>query len=335
MHSRFNALGFLLFLPKGAHGDFVFGNEGQDIIFGDFGFYNAEVEWPNRNFESIVDQTDHGGPDHLEGNDDDDFIIGGEGNDVILGGDGSDDIIGGHNARYGVPGDDILRGNEMDDAIIGDNGDILREVEAIAGSFPWTTFVWKRYLAPFNTEKMRDIQRYDDIDEIGGNDMIWGDEGNDILHGCRGDDTIYGGIGEDELYGETGDDTLYGGDGDDILIGDIGYAVRRYSSGMPLSKNGKPGVWHKDIILEELGNITDVHRISEKVNVQALTAESIGAASLLFVAGAYDADGSKYLDPSTGEWLIDIFTYNLEKSYDDALYAGSGDDGELDSLFFW
>ena len=234
----------------------------------------------------------------------------------------------GHNARYGIPGDDSLHGGEGDDVILGDNGDILREVESVADVFPFTTHVWKAYPSPFDSEKIRDILRYDDVDEIGGDDMIWGNEGNDILHGQRGNDDIYGGAGNDELYGETGDDTLHGGDGDDILIGDIGYAVRRYSSGMPLSKNSKPAiVWHKDIVLEELGNITSIHSISRKVDAQALAAKGIAASSLLFVASAYGEDGTRYMDPITGEWITDLFTYNLEPAYDDVLFGNDGDDG--------
>ena len=211
-------------LLVGGSGDFIFGNEGQDVIYGDFGLYDAEVEiWPNRHLASIVDQAEHGGPDYLEGNEDDDFLVGGEDNDHIVGGDGSDDIIGGHNTRYGVSGHDTLYGNEMDDVILGDNGDILREVLSIKSEFPWTSYIWKKYPAPFDNEKMRDVRRYDDIDEIGGHDTIFGGPGNDIIHGQRGDDSIFGGPGHDELYGEAGEDTLHGGDGDDIIIGDIGY----------------------------------------------------------------------------------------------------------------
>ena len=89
-------------------------------------------------------------------------------------------------------------------------------------------------------------------------------------------------------------------------------------------------MWHKDIILEELGNITAIARISQKVDVQSLTAESVAAASLLFVASAYAEDGSKYLDPTTGEWITDVLTFKLEKAYDDRLFGQDGDDGMCD-----
>ena len=92
---------------------------------------------------------------------------------------------------------------------------------------------------------------------------------------------------KDELYGELGNDHLYGGDGDDILIGDMGYALRRYSeNNVPIYKTKSTGhyVWHKDIVLEEHGNITGITRISQKLDTSVINAESIAAASLLFIA---------------------------------------------------
>ena len=126
----------------------------------------------------------------------------------------------------------------------------------------------------------------------------------------------------DELYGELGNDRLDGGDGDDILIGDIGHSLRRYSGAVPLTKSGDK-VWHKDIILEEHGNITSSTRISKKVNTSTINAEAVAAASLLFVSSGYK-NGTKA--NSSGVWPTDLFTYKLEKAYDDVLIGGSGND---------
>ena len=57
-----------------------------------------------------------------------------------------------------------------------------------------------------------------------------------------------------------------------------------------------------------------------------MNAETFASSSLLFVANAYKEDGSKYLDSITGEWITDLFTYNLEKAYDDQLFGEEGDD---------
>jgi hypothetical protein len=114
------------------------------------------------------------------------------------------------------------------------------------------------------------------------------------------------------------------------LIGDIGYAIRRYSVDEPITIiddsaafGTQQPVWKKDIVLEEVGNITSVVSISQQVDPQNMTAESIAAASLVFVASAYK-DGLKY--ETSGRWMTEMFTFNLERAYDDHLEGGSGDD---------
>ncbi len=128
------------------------------------------------------------------------------------------------------------------------------------------------------------------------------------------------------MYGELGKDHLFGGTGDDILIGDIGYALRRYSeNNVPIYRTNSSGhyVWHKDIVLEEHGNITSIARISQKINTSVINAESIANASLLFIAAAYDNDGKAN---SSGVWPTDLFTYSLEEAFDDYLDGGNGND---------
>ncbi|GAB4545807.1 MAG: hypothetical protein Tsb0014_40140 [Pleurocapsa sp.] len=71
----------------------------------------------------------------------------------------------------------------------------------------------------------------DEIDALGGDDTIQGNEGDDTLNGDRGNDLIFAGTGndliagnedDDELQGSTGDDTLDGGAGNDNIFGDEG-----------------------------------------------------------------------------------------------------------------
>ena len=208
-------------------------------------------------------------------------------------------------------------------------GEIVREV-VNQTNYPWAVYVWKRYPAPFDSECIRDVRRYDDIDLVQGDDVLNGNGGNDILHGQRGNDVLRGDAGDDELYGELGSDTLRGGDGDDILIAEIGYSVRRYSGSIPILKSS--GAWKKDIVLEEIGKITGIQKISTKYAVGSINAEAIAAASLVFVATAYDETGEKYVNSTTGEWFTDLFTYDLEPAYADALYGDAGDDSEYASF---
>lgn len=128
------------------------------------------------------------------------------------------------------------------------------------------------------------------------------------------------------MYGELGNDQLNGGAGDDILIGDIGYSLRRYSMTVPLVKTSSSSdrnVWHKDIVLEEQGNITSVTRISKKVDTSKMNAEAIAASGLLFVATGY-TNGIKA--NTFGEWPTDLFTYQLGEAFDDILNGGPGND---------
>jgi len=74
----------------------------------------------------------------------------------------------------------------------------VREVESINTTFPWTVHIWRKYSAPFETETIRDVRRYDDIDYVQGNDWLEGGMGNDIIHGQRGDDWIWGNDGDGE-----------------------------------------------------------------------------------------------------------------------------------------
>lgn len=105
------------------------------------------------------------------------------------------------------------------------------------------------------------------------------------------------------------------------------YCVRRYSGVEPIVKTGSSRiVWVKDVVLEELGNITGVERISSKMKMQKLNAESIASSSLLFVANAYQEGGEKHLDPTTKEWITDLFAFQLTEEYDDHLMGDDGND---------
>ena len=55
-----------------------------------------------------------------------------------------------------------------------------------------------------------------------------------------------------------------------------------------------------------------------------MNAESISAASLVFVAAAYFEGGIKF--EQSGKWITDMFTFNLERAYDDHLEGGPGND---------
>lgn len=353
----------------GAHSDEIFGGSGQDVIFGDFGEYSSAIEFlPYQNYRSIIINPDDAGDDKIHGQEGDDIIFGQEGSDYVTGGPGNDDIIGGHSRLYGYDSGDTIEGGDDDDVITGDNAQIFRIRLSSDDTYPWyLASVWKTYPDPFEHSVIRNVSRYDDIDFVQGNDLIYGGLGNDVLHGQRGNDTLNGasdgtfvaaqscllifltycpthslthslhhsqtyikcsgGDGEDELYGELGFDNLDGGPGNDILIGDVGHAVRRFDvDGNPLLQTALPGnrsQWHKDVVLEDLGHITQTLRISTKVDTNALYAENTTAASLIFIANAY-ANGEKVEDEAQGGWPTYMILYDLLEGYDDVLTDSEG-----------
>ena len=163
----------------GAYSDKIDGGPGQDILFGDFGEYDSAVEFlPYQNYRSIISNPKDAGDDQLYGQEGDDIIFGQEGSDFVDGGPGNDDIIGGHARLYGYDSGDTLRGGDHDDVIAGDNAQILRIRLSSAGTYPWfLNSVWKTYPVPFEGSVIRNVSRYDDIDMVKGNDVIFGDGG--------------------------------------------------------------------------------------------------------------------------------------------------------------
>jgi len=56
--------------------DTIYGQAGQDIIFGDFGFYNSSLPYPQ--YRSLINFSDFSGRDTIYGGDSDDIIYGQE-----------------------------------------------------------------------------------------------------------------------------------------------------------------------------------------------------------------------------------------------------------------
>jgi len=74
---------FLLFYNVKAFGgalhDVIRGNDGEDIILGDFGLYNAQTPYvPTVHYSAKVDTPQFAGPDEIYGGNGDDFLMGQE-----------------------------------------------------------------------------------------------------------------------------------------------------------------------------------------------------------------------------------------------------------------
>ena len=313
----------------GTFGDTIQGNADHDIIFGDHARFDSSLP-ANQNFTStFVTSGDDGGRDTINGNAGDDFIIGGQDNDTVFGDVGDDDIIGGHNVRFGADGDDTIEGGDQADVILGDNGTIHR---TLSGS---QIDVWQKHPAPF-ADVVREIQRYDDIDRIGGNDTIYGDNkadvpgdvgGDDIIHGQRGDDVIHGRGGDDELIGELGDDTITGGDGHDTILSDVGFIHREFidPSTPRIDRNGK---WHRDIVLEEVAELSGVVDMDQTPMLipDADLAQKLLTTDITILAGGFDASGEQKHTNTNGAWDSDALLLDLTDENNDTVDGGAGDD---------
>ncbi|MEM7311790.1 MAG: hypothetical protein AAF497_01435 [Planctomycetota bacterium] len=342
-----------LIIMGGQDADHITGGQARDIIFGDRGSY-LYFETPPANLDdwnaaiglaAIVignggpgDRTDGrvyepgfgltqdisiGGNDVIYGQGGDDYIMGQFGDDEIHGEGGEDDIIGGHNVLGAPDGDDFLTGGDAADVIIGDNGTINRRWIAATEEF-------ERYVAPF-ADVIRDVELFDFIDDIGGNDTLIGDDGDDRLFGQLGDDTLDGGAGTNEMIGGRGNNHLIGGVGTDFLIGGPAKIIRA------VDENGAPvlntdGSWRRDIIFEHVGVVTEVIDIS--TTPEYLTdwtlAQKILAADMVLVVGIYDADGERVFIPlengKRGPWKTHLLLIDIDAPGDDVITGDEGND---------
>jgi len=304
----------------GTADDEMRGGDQHDILLGDHGLLDYSLP-ANQNFRSIfTTDDDRGGDDTIYGDGGDDFILGQQGDDRLFGGDGEDDMTGGHNVLYGSDGDDTMEGGAGADVMLGDNGRITRTL------LPGEDCVWIRYPDPF-PDVIRHVQRYDDVDLIGGDDLMFGGSGDDIIHGQRGDDEIHAGQDDDEIYGELGDDDLSGDEGQDVVIGGGAIVVRDYNDdGRP--RINESGAWHRDVFLEDIGVITGVIDIDTTPlrELDPDLARKLIEADFLIATGALMPDGSKVLNPDNYAWDTDLLLVDLTGAEDDELDGGDGVD---------
>ena len=334
----------------GTGNDYIHGGDGYDVLMGD----HAQHLWnfpANEKARSIFTTDAEGaGNDQIYGGGGDDQILGQQGNDLLVGGAGEDDLIGGHNVRRGDDGDDVMIGDdgvvqlqasafgdqlyvlldegqaatdgtEGADVMLGDNGQILRRLRSL-DNLPVDR--WVRYPAPF-ADVIRDVYRFDDIDIIVGDDVQFGQGGEDILHGQRGNDVIDGGDQDDEIFGELGNDRLSGGAGNDIMLADAGIVTRAYQMDATPQINAN-GSWHRDVLLEEVGVITESISISNTLLSSSTSdlADRMMSAERIVLTGSFDDVGNKQQLGST--WDTGMLLIELEPVGNDWLDGQEGQD---------
>jgi Ca2+-binding RTX toxin-like protein len=192
-----DTLGSIENLTGSAFGDFLVGNDGNNVLTG--------LE----------------GNDTLKGGGGADTLFGDSGSDTLKGGGGADTLNGGSGidtASYAESGAAVFISLFNDVAAYGDaEGDELNSIENVTGS-AYDDDLWGN--DGVNILKGNDGN--DSLKGFGGADTLFGGDGADDLLGMDGIDTLYGGNGNDDLDGADGDDVLDGGAGNDTMTGGVG-----------------------------------------------------------------------------------------------------------------
>ena len=227
------------FEGSGDADDYIEGNGGNDVIFGNLG--QDDILGGSSDLFGLVLATQR--PD---------------GNDLIFGGAGSD-LARNHpgDATVDASGNivNLTRGNAADsDTILGDNGRILRLVGvngaagvdaagiaagvSISGGFLNFNYDVSGYPADTNPATYDRIiaRAVSTLDytagggdyslsassDRGAGDEIHGESGDDFAYGMKGNDVLFGEGQNDDLIGGYGNDWISGGTGSDGILGDDG-----------------------------------------------------------------------------------------------------------------
>jgi Ca2+-binding RTX toxin-like protein len=292
--------------------------DGQTSITDSFDVFNAnstQTNLFNKNTVTFLNDLDNnitgldnsndvvngqGGNDKIDGKSGNDLLRGGMGNDTLIGGEGDDSLLGGE-------GDDSLLGGTGNDILLGGTGD-----DILLGGTDNDTLLG-------GTGDDRLTVGSSNVDTLGGDQLLYGDDGNDTLSASgyesrfedtyytSGNNTLNGGAGDDYLIVQfskgnnllnggdgndtfseynSGNDTVDGGQGDDLLSYNS-YATRGITSTFNPTTN--------------VGSITaDTNQVSYK-NIERLNI--IGTSYDDYIVGS---NGNDTLDPgNAGNDTID------------------------------
>jgi Ca2+-binding RTX toxin-like protein len=206
--------------------DRIAGNDGNDLVFGGggrdtiFGFqdpgHGAQAPLPGVSDNDVI----FGDNGRIEFNPDEranritrmftTWVVNDSGaSDVVYGQFGDDVIFGGLNSS-----NDVLSGGLGNDIIIGDQGEILFYAPGLDGwglGYPTFNPAFAGHALWTSSYPLFLIRSY--ADNLGGADIISGDQGSDIL---------IGGTAGDIMYGDNATASSGAADGDDIMLGDNG-----------------------------------------------------------------------------------------------------------------
>ncbi|MEH1950505.1 MAG: calcium-binding protein [Nostoc sp.] len=326
---------------RSAIGNILF--DGQTSIADSFDVFDAnstQTNLFNKNTVTFLNNLDNnitgldnsndvvngqGGNDKIDGKSGNDLLRGGTGNDTLIGGEGDDSLNGGegNDSLNGGEGDDFLNGGTGNDLLYGDAGDdsLLGGTgndSLLGGTGNDTLLGGTENDTLFGgTGNDRLTVGSSNVDTLGGDQLLSGDDGNDTLS-ASGYESRY-----EDTYYTSGNNTLNGGAGDDYLIvqfskgnnllngGDGNDTFSEYNSGNDtvdggqgddlLSYNSYTGITSTFNPTSNVGSITaDTNQVSYK-NIERLN----------IIGTSYDDDivgsnGNDTLDPgNAGNDTID------------------------------
>ncbi len=185
--------------------DTIYGQDGDDIILGDFGYFsNAGLAQ----------------------------LLGGVGNDVLVAGTGADTVYGegGNDRIEGGVGDDTLNGGGENDSYLFDGdknlgNDLIIEVASPFGgndTLDLSQTSSRAISLDLGSTLLQQVTTTLSLTLPAGNvieNAIGGDQ-NDVLSGNSLDNLLSGGFGNDQFEGKGGNDDLRGGPGSDTYYFD-------------------------------------------------------------------------------------------------------------------
>jgi Ca2+-binding RTX toxin-like protein len=177
--------------------DYIEGNGGNDVIFGNLG--QDDIIGGSSNLFSLADRTQR--PD---------------GADLIFGGAGID--VARSDLGDGIHGRDA-------DMILGDNGNIYRIVGTTGFNYDngYGEQIVVRAAALLDyTPGGSDYNAAAAAQDIGAADELHGESGDDVIYGMVGNDVLFGEGQDDQIVGGYGNDWISAGTGDDAVLGDDG-----------------------------------------------------------------------------------------------------------------
>lgn len=230
-------------------GDFIFGNEGDDIVAANDGvdfIFGADGNDRIDGGQGMDFAFGSGGNDTVVGGDGMDLVTGNDGNDLVRGGNGLIDLVfggEGNDTLHGDDGMDLVFGRGGTDTIYGGNGIDLIFGAADNDIIEGNDGVDLAFGGPgkdrmngndgidllFGNADSDTVRGGAATDIIFGNDntqkedeFLYGESGIDLVFGNSGNDVIEGGADLDLLFGNRGDDRINGNDGIDLIFGNDG-----------------------------------------------------------------------------------------------------------------